>query len=210
MTATDWRLAEEHAQRCFDEERWGRLLRNTQQLRDKHVRAAEEARRKRLAAAAPATSGEGWRVTDPPGSCTHEELERLARKVVDVAFHGMVPWPNGWRVRFGEVDPNVANAATVMSAKVIIVDRRRVAGRALRPLLKTVVHELKHVLDPDASHGHEFDEAVDRAVDYITDGLESAPTMTRPTRLDAAARIAATKGRRFGPFGFLDPDTEYR
>ena len=104
------------------------------------------------------------------------------------------------------------------------MDRRYVTGRTMRGLVRTVVHELKHVLDPDFSHGPVFDTAVDRAVDYILDGVEStppqpvrptpatppAPSVSRPTTpAEAAALVNATKGRRFGAFGF-DPTLEYR
>src|SRR5204863_529698 len=117
---------------------------------------------------------------------------------------------------------------TVISAKIIIMDRRHVGGRKLRDLVRTVVHEFKHVLDPTASHGPEFYTAVDRAVDYILDGVEStppqpvrptpatppAPSVNQPTPPSdaealAAALINQTKGRRFGSLGF-EPDLEYR
>src|SRR5437773_1063764 len=169
----------------------------------KMERGLMDKRRARLAAqpatsvpAQPATSGRGWRITEPPGQLSHEELERLARHVLDCAFHGMIPWPKNWRVRFGEVDPDLANplsitlAATVYSAKVIIMDRRYVTGRTMRGLVRTVVHELKHVLDPDFSHGPVFDTAVDRAVDYILDGVESTPPQpVRPTPATPPAPI---------------------
>jgi len=212
VTATDWRLAEEHAQRCFDEERWSKLVRNCRAARDKHVRAAEEARRR--LAATPATSGNGWRLRTSP----HEDVESLAKNMWSFAMHGL-RWPDGWRVRYGDLSH--ALGMTVHPERLFLVDERKhthLRDRT-RELIKTIAEELAHYVTAGDGHGPRWRATYESLVAYVLEPEEpagpvvgaapvSAPTAARP---DLEALVSATKGRKFGPFGFgLDPDLEYR
>jgi hypothetical protein len=162
-----------------------------QEAQEKHAAAQEAKLEAKLQArraaknAAVATSGPGWRVVDTP-KVPHAELERLTHHAWDLAFHG-IPFPASWRVRWGALRPTW-RAATITSAKLIVLDERAQRGRTWREMLTTVLHELVHVTRPAEVHGAGFHETLRRVLAYVipADGLADAEPVGAPR---ATARI---------------------
>ncbi len=214
MTIAEWaagrQAAEEHWRKYCDEERWKTLLHNTQEARRRHLHATETARRKYVAT----TSGDGWRLLDRP----HEELEKFAHDVWNLAFHG-IPWPKGWRVRWADLRGRFALGTIVNSARLVLIDGDAHRRGIPKEFLTTVLHELVHVAHPDEIHGPGFEETLKRVVAYVLEPTEPpmaaerphpAPAAGRPSRHELEALVNETKGRRWRPGGFLDPELEYR
>jgi hypothetical protein len=100
-------------------------------------------RRAMRAALTPAaTSGRGWRVLDAP-TVPHEELDQHARHIWGLEFHG-APWPEGWAVRWAALDGPWG--LCVYQEKLVLIDERRMRGRSSGDLIRTLVHEMAHVL----------------------------------------------------------------
>lgn len=134
-------------------------------------------------------AGPGWRVLEAP-RVSHAELERLAHLAWDLAFHG-IPFPAGWRVRWGELRSNW-RGVTDLRAKIVLLDEGAQRGRTWRDMLTTVLHELVHVTHPTEVHGAGFEETLRRVVAYVipADGLAdtSQPAGPRlPTRTEGMA-----------------------
>ncbi len=207
--AANWRVATEHRDRVWAEDRWAALVRNCEAARRRHLHAAETARHKQAV-----TSGDGWRLLDRP----HEELEKFAHDVWNLAFHG-IPWPKGWRVRWGDLRGLHAFGLCAKRPQLILIDERAQHGRAPKDLLQTVLHELVHLVHPDENHGAGFEETLQRVVAYVLEPTEPpmaaerphpTPAAGRPSRHELVALVNETKGRRWRPGGFLDPELEYR
>src|SRR5262249_30608967 len=145
---------------------------------------AKRAARPASRPAPPPIAGPGWRVTAAPGNASHEELERFAFQVFDLAFHA-IPRPQ-WRVRWGEVDHydpenplSYALACADTNAKIIIVDRRYYAHRSTEDLIETIFHEWTHVMHPGESHGEKFQKTLASVRAYLND-LKQHPTPRAP------------------------------
>jgi hypothetical protein len=140
------------------------------------MRARYEAKYHAAQRAAPPalpTSGEGWRLLSRP----HGELEALARHVHELAFHG-VSWPAGWHVRWGDLTGLNALGVCVMPHRLLLIDPKAQRGRTPREFLRTLAHELVHILRPDdvAVHGPRFWDTLANVTHYICgDPDEPAP-----------------------------------
>jgi len=190
-----WAEVNEHTQRVWQKERIA-----TMEARLKAAKAAKAAKRATSVPAPEMNAGNGWRVTEPPGASSHDELERLAFQVFDLAFHS-IPRPK-WRVRWGEITPSdllsYALACVDPDAKVIIVDRRYTQGRADDDLIETLFHEWTHVLHVGDGHGERFQKTVASVKAFMNELKQPMePSAARPR----PALVYATKGRRYAGFG---------
>jgi hypothetical protein len=149
---------------------------------------------------------------------SHAELEGLAHRTWDLAFHA-APFPVGWKVRWGRLQPTISGTVVlgmaVPSAKVILLDEAAHRGRTWRAMLETVIHELVHVVHPEAGHGSAFEETLRRVLEYVMPADVLAAVPLTPASPVTHPRPTPPLGRRWGPGGWyeqegLDPDLEYR
>jgi SprT-like family len=151
----------------------------------------EESDAARWSSAERATEGPGWRVVAQPVK-PHAELEKLAKRAWDLAFHG-TEFPPGWVVRWGSL--TAAIGLCVYGEKMILIDERWFQKRSGPELLRTILHELTHVAHlghylahPETMHGAKFTETLQRVSDYMLgepDGGKKAmstPSVEPPAR----------------------------
>jgi SprT-like family len=144
----------------------------------------EEQDAARWSSAERATEGPGWRVVERPVK-SHEELERLARRAWDLAFHG-TEFPRGWVVRWGSLTDAIG--LCVYGEKMILIDERWFQKRSGPELLKTICHELTHVAHlghylthPETMHGDKFTETLRRVSDYVLGEPDRGKAMSIPS-----------------------------
>jgi hypothetical protein len=231
----DWHTAHSYVVQREEHEREARRRAAVAAMHDRYAakRAAKKAAEavaavkraaKKAAPAAPPDSGKGWRVL--PGPTPHADLEQFVKQVDDLAFMSL-PWPDGWRVRWGELDPNlftprsVTLGCCVREAKVIIIDRRHVTRGTAADFTETILHELAHMRSrPGEAHGPAFARTLGRVRQYFASLAappHPAPEPAPPTAPPGAGRPhpEVVTGRRWGPQGWiaqpgLAPDLEYR
>jgi hypothetical protein len=169
-------------------------------------------------AALTATHGPGWHIIDR----SHAELETLAHRVWDLGFHG-IPFPTGWRVRWGRLTSRTPLGTTLgladRASRTIVLDPA--AHRTGRELLESLVHELVHVTHPGEAHGARFTETLARVLAFITPNeletvsMAPSPSTTVVTHGVTTSLPTIVVGRRWSPAGWvdapnLDKDLEYR
>ena len=183
--ATDWHRDQLAMAR---QDREDREARERAWIEDMSRKLRAKRHRAEAAAAVRATSGNGWRVLQGP--TPHAAIEGFVQRVYDLAWHA-VPWPAGWRVRWGQIDCGKPGTRTLAAcshhAKLIIVDRRWLGGRSESDFLTTIVHELVHMVHgPGAGHGQAFRATLDRALAWLK-SLEDQPVQPNPPTLAASA-----------------------
>jgi hypothetical protein len=166
------------------------MIERVDKLREERERRVEidemtrKLRARRLAASgAPAVSGEGWHVA--PGPTSHQDIEQYVRDVHAVAFHNL-KWPDQWRVFWA--DTRDAFAVTSYKHRLILIDRSRVADRNPDKFLRTVCHEVAHMLHPvGTAHGAAFQKTLESAFQYVR---------SIPTIVERAQRFVRSGGER--------------
>jgi hypothetical protein len=123
------------------------------------------------AAALTASAGSGWRVVESPLE-PHASLERLAKEVWARLFHA-IPWPAGWRVRWGEIRPtargDVVLGVALPNAQLILLDEAAQRDRTMDERVQTLVHEIIHLCHAQeaAAHGPGWSESFNRAKAFL-------------------------------------------
>jgi hypothetical protein len=171
-----------------------------QEAQEKHAAAQEAKLEAKRQARRAATAGPGWRVLERP-IVPHEELDRHAKDIWNLAFHG-APWPEGWTVKWAALD--AAIGLCLYRERLVLVDERRMRTRTGAELIKTLTHELSHVLHKAEAlsgtiHGPRFSDTLERAFAYVDPPAETTAHHAEGTTMDTNAPKATA----------LDPQWEY-
>ena len=140
--AKSWTGAHAYAVRRDEEEAAARRRAAVERMHAHYMaKFREKQAAQAKAAARAATSGPGWAVSEHP-RVPHADLEALGHRVWEAGFVGL-PFPRGWRIRWGRLRPTIPGTLTlaraVASAKMVILDegatwvgRRPTCSRASR------------------------------------------------------------------------------
>lgn len=232
MTEQEWHAQNSAVQR---QARDAEIVRERERLRAGRERMEKSLRAQRAAEAAaalkavplpPANAGMGWRVVADPLLSSHEELEARARAIWRATWHG-IPWPQGWRCRWGQLDALVLMIASALGggvcalrdgrtrsivlglcvpmSKIILLDEANNRDRTAQDRDRTVIHELVHANLPDEAHGPRFEETLKSATTFYFARGGLAPTVA------SVSGPPPWAGARFRPcVGLVHPGIEYR